>query len=113
MLKRIANRILYVFLMLNGIGLVIILANKDSFRETYADLGITLVFDRYWLLNIIFGWPIIIAVVIALMWTTWRQLKKIPVGQKIKWNSIVFLSLFTCSAAWMAQVYWPFYSMAN
>ncbi len=113
MLKRFLNRLLFFFTLCTTATVVAILLNKDDFRETYSQLGITYIPDKYWLINFIFGWPVIVTLLALAAWLTVQQFRIDSVIRKVKLNSIFLMSTLLIIIMWFSIVYIPMSHLSN
>jgi len=110
MIKRLLNRILFIFCILVSVVVSSILVKKDNFRATYTDLNITYLPDNYKFIDFLFGWPILFAIVLGTGWLVWMQFNIESVIKKLKINALFLLVLFCIAMVWLSIVYIPFYS---
>ncbi len=113
MLQRLFHRILFFFTLCSAIVVTSIFMNKDDFRDTSANLNIAYLPEKYWLIDFVFGWPIIVGIIIVMMWITLQQFRIDSVVKKMKINALFLLSIFIIAMTWMSIIYIPFYSSVS
>ena len=109
MLQRLFNRILFLFTLCVSIIVCSILWKKDTFRDTFASLEITYLPDTFWFIDVIFGWPMIVAITATGIWLVLQQFRLHSVIKKIKINCMFLLAVLMVAVAWLSIVYIPFY----
>ncbi|MBX2809250.1 MAG: hypothetical protein KTR20_11525 [Cellvibrionaceae bacterium] len=110
MLKRLFNRVLLFFTLCIAIVVASILWKKDDFRDTFSGLDVAYLPDKYWFIDFIFGWPMILAIAATTFWVILQQFRIDSVIAKIKINALFLLGIFIIATVWLSIVYIPFYS---
>lgn len=106
--KQLFNIMLLLICSFSYVFFIRILSDKEqAVSSIRGSRDIAFAFDEYWLLDFIFGWPLIVLLIAALVWVYIRQFKAETIREKIKTNGWALLFFFVAWLGWLACLYYP------
>lgn len=107
-LKQLFNIILLVICSFSYVFFIRILSDKDdAVSSIRGNSDMRFAFEEYRLLDFIFGWPLILLLITALIWVYIKQFKSPSIGDKLKANGLGLLFFFIAWLGWLACLYYP------
>lgn len=106
--KQFFNTMLLLICSFSYVFFIRILSDKEqAVSSIRGSSDIAFAFDKYWLLDFISGWPLIVLLIAALVWLYIKQFKAETIGDKLKANGWALLFFFVAWLGWLACLYYP------